>query len=68
MNKCEWITDKSTGDLIMKCHDNKKRARVPKATIDATTSTADHSNIVIDKLKRNIEKDLNCMFKEGTSE
>lgn len=63
MSKCEWITDKKTGDLIMKCHDNKKRARIPKATIDATTSPTNHTNIVIDKLKISMEKDLNCRTK-----
>jgi len=68
MNKCEWIIDQKTGDMIMKCHDNKERVRVPKAAIDATTSSLDQTNIVIDKLKSNVEKKLNCKTKENSNE
>lgn len=68
MSKCKWIIDKETGDLVMKCHDNKEGARVPKSAVDATISTLDHSNIVIEKLKRNVEKDLNCKTKGESNE
>jgi hypothetical protein len=68
MSGCEWITDKKTGDLIMKCHDNKERARIPKAVIKATISSIDQTNIVTEMLKSNVEKELNCKTKEETNE
>ncbi|NNJ92569.1 MAG: hypothetical protein HKP55_12915 [Gammaproteobacteria bacterium] len=68
MSACEWITDKETGDLIMRCHDNKERARVPKAVINATISSIDQTNTVIEMLKSDVEKGLNCKTKEEAHE
>lgn len=68
MSKCEWIIDQETGDMIMRCHDSKEKARVPRAIIDATTSTFDHTNIVIEKLKSNVEKSLNCKTREASND
>ena len=60
MKCCEWIIDNKTGDLVMKCHDDKEGARVPQAAIKATSSPNGFNNVVLEKLKVQFEEALHC--------
>lgn len=59
--KCEWITDSKTGDLVMECFDGYEGARVPKQAFESNSGQPSSKQaFVVDTMKKNIERSLQC--------
>jgi len=59
--KCQWVKDEKTGDLVMLCHGKEEGARIPEQVMKY--SSDDYSQATrfkVKELKGNIEKLLGC--------
>ena len=60
--KCQWVTEPTTGDLLMKCcGDSQESARIPNIMLDY--SAIENGNLVrvnVEALKKHIQKQLDC--------
>ena len=58
--KCQWVTEKDTGDLVMMCRGEEERARIPKQVLGESCCPHNTSHMSIDVLKKNLENELLC--------
>ena len=67
--KCEWVTDSKSGDLVMKCFDGHEGARVPKEVVETSEiHNSENQVIAVDRLKKHLEKELNCKLDDCCSQ